>query len=184
MKRLVPAFVALLVVLAMVGCGSGGSDGGTSVDSTAAAAPSTALAARQAREVEAVCTRMAAEAGRLGRKVLASTDTGEYASTLEFTTEALIAPALPVVEARAAELRAIRGAAAEPQLSAYVNLFDPILALLEDRLQAGRQGDSEEAHELELQLIDLGQIQHALAGQAGLKGCDVDLVGAFSRAAG
>jgi hypothetical protein len=181
MKRLVLALVALLAVLGVVGCGSGG---GSSTDGTVAAAPSTAVSTRQAREVEGVCRRMAAEAGRLGRKVLASTDAAEYESTLEFTTEALIAPALPVVEARAAELRAIRGDAAEPQLSAFVNLFDPILALLEDRLRAGRQGDSEEAHELELQVIDLGQIQHALAEEAGLKGCEVDLVGAFSRAAG
>lgn len=180
MKRLVLASAPLITILAIAGCGSGGA---TSTEVTSAA-PTAAAATRQVREVEGVCRRMAAEAGRLGRKVLASTDVGEYESTLEFTTEALVAPALPVVEKRAAELRAIRGDAAEPELSAFVNLFDPILALLDDRVQAGRQGESEEAHELELQLIDLGQIQHALAKEAGLKGCEVDLVGAFSRAAG
>jgi len=180
MKRLVLASAALIAVLVLAGCGSGG---GASTTATGAAPPA-AVATRQAREVESVCKRMTAEAGRLGSKVLATTDVGEYESTLEFTTEALIVPALPVVEARAAELRAIRGAAAEPKLSAFVNLFDPILALLQDRVQAGRQGESEEAHQLELQLIDLGQIQHALAEEAGLKGCEVDLVGAFSRAAG
>jgi hypothetical protein len=184
MKRLVLAFVALLTALALVGCGSGGSGDEASTGGTAAAAPSPAVSNRQAHEVEKVCTQMAAEAQRLGRKVLATTHSDEYESPLEFTTEALIAPAVPVIEARAAELRAIRGAAAEPQLSAFVNLFDPILSLLEDRLRAGRQGDSDAAHKLELQLIDLGQVQHALAEEAGLKGCEVDLVGSFSQSPG
>jgi hypothetical protein len=174
MKSTTIALVVLASILA--GCGSGG---GSSTGATTTTSVPAATAAHQGREAEAVCAKMVNNATRLGKKAFAI-DPSRYASSLEFTTEALIAPSLPVVEGSARELRAIIITGAEPKLGAFVNLFDPILALLQDRVRAGRQGNSEEAHEVEQQLIELGQIQRTLAKEAGLKSCDVDFVGAFS----
>jgi hypothetical protein len=168
--------VALAVVASLLGgCGSGG---GSSSVSTTASTPA-ADAARQAREADAICTRMVVDAHRLGRKAR-TVDPSEYADTLDFTTEALIAPALPVIERSARELRAVRGMGDKPQLDAYVGMFDPILSLLIERVKAGRHGDTQQAHEIEEQLIEFGAIQKTLAKEAGLKACTVDLIGSFA----
>jgi hypothetical protein len=177
MKRTAVALIVAAFLLA--GCGSGG---GSSGESTAASV-SPAAAKRQKKEANAICTRMVTEAHRLGTKALAI-DTTRYESTIEFTTEALIAPAVPVIERSARELREVRGEGGEPHLDAYVAIFDPILSLLEERIHAGRQGDTEEAHQIETQLIELGQVQEALAKEAGLPACEVSLVGAFAHAKG
>jgi hypothetical protein len=171
-----PTVVALFVVACLLaGCGSGG---GTSGESTVAAIPP-AKAKRQKQEADAICTRMVTDAHRLGRRAL-SAGVGGYDSTLEFTTEGLIAPALPVVERSDRELRAVTAGGGEPRLDAYVAMFDPILSLLIERVRVGRQGDAEQAHELEEQLIELGSVQKTLATEAGLKVCTVDLVGSFT----
>lgn len=168
--------VALAVVACLLsGCGSGG---GTTGESTVTAI-SPAKVKRQKHEADAICTRMVADAHRLGRKAR-STGVDGYDSTLQFTTEGLIAPALPVVERSARELRVVTTGGDEPRLDAYVAMFDPILSLLIERVRAGRQGDGEQAHELEEQLIELGGIQRTLAKEAGLKVCTVDLVGSFA----
>ena len=169
------ALALAVVAFLLAGCGSGA---GTSSELTAASV-SPATVARQKQEADAICTQMVIEAHRLGRKAL-TIDPSRYDSTLEFTTEALIAPALPVVEQSARELREVRGEGGEPQLDGYVGMFDPILSLLEKRVRAGRAGESEEAHAIEVQLIELGQIQQTLANQAGLNACKVSLVSAFA----
>src|ERR1700759_3256878 len=168
-----PIFLALLVGAALLaGCGSGGS---TTSEATAPTVPAK-VAARQRGEAEAICTRMVGAAHRFPRH--AFDDASKYPSTLEFTTEALIAPALPVVERSSRELREVRGEAADPQLSAYVAMFDPILSLLEERVRGGRRGANNEARQIEDQLIKFGEIQERLAREAGLKICAVSLVGA------
>ncbi len=169
--------VALFVVAAcmLAGCGSGG---GTTGESTVAAIQP-AKANRQKHEADAICTRMVADAHRLGRQARNEGVEG-YESTLEFTTEGLIAPAVPMVERSARELRAVTDGGGEPRLDAYVAMWDPILSLLIERVRSGRQGDAEQAHELEEQLIELGSVQKTLAREAGLKVCTVDLVGSFA----
>ena len=173
--------VSLAVVASLLGgCGSGG---GSSSATTAASIPA-ADVARQTREADAICKRMVVDAHRLGREAT-SRDPSAYGDTLDFTTEALIAPAVPVVERSARELRAVRGTGGVPQLDAYVAMFDPILSLLVERVRAGRRGDSQQAHEIEEQLIEFGGIQKTLAKEAGLKACTVDLIGSFaSRSSG
>jgi hypothetical protein len=179
MKRASLVLALLVCAALLAGCGSGGGD------STAeATAPTVSAkdAARQRREAEAICTRLVGDAHSFARH--AFDELSKYPNTLEFTTEALIAPALPVVERSARELREVRGEAADPQLSAYVAMFDPILSLLEERVRAGRRGDGNEAHQIEDQLIEFGAIQENLAREAGLKICAVSLVGAFAKSAG
>lgn len=174
MKRSATALVVVACLLA--GCGSGG---GTTGDVTTATTISTAAAKQQRREADAVCTRMVAEAHRLGRKAL-SVGVSDYNSTLEFTTDGLIAPAVPAVERSVRELRAVTAEGGEPQLDGYVAMWDPILSLLIERVQAGREGDADGAHQLEEQLIELAGIQKRLAREAGLKVCTVNLIGSFT----
>jgi outer membrane murein-binding lipoprotein Lpp len=174
MKRIAAALVVVACLLA--GCGSGG---GTTGATTTASTISAAAAKQQKGEADAICTRMIAEAHRLGRKALAA-GVGEYDNTLEFTTDGLIAPALPVVERSVRELRAVTTEAGEPQLDGYVAMWDPILSLLIERVQAGRQGEGEQAHQIEEQLIELAGIQKDLAKEAGLKVCTVNLIDSFT----
>jgi hypothetical protein len=173
MKRIAVASIVIASIVA--GCGSGGSDSGSTA--TSAAVPA-ATVARQEREAEGVCSKMAVAATHLGTKAHA-VDPTSFESSLEYTTEALIAPSQPVVERAARELRAILGSQADSNLTAYVNLFDPIAALIEDRVRAGRANNSQEAHEIELELLELSRIQQTLAKEAKLKSCQVDLIGAF-----
>jgi hypothetical protein len=176
MKRTAAALVVVACLLA--GCGSSGETTGEATAPTV----SSAEAQQQRRETDAVCTRMVAEAHRLGRKAL-SVSPGDYESTLEFTTDGLIAPALPSLEKSVRELRAVTAEGGEPQLDGYVAMWDPILSLLIERVQAGREGDIDGSHQLEEQLIELAAIQRRLAKEAGLKVCTVNLVGSFTSAA-
>jgi hypothetical protein len=70
--------------------------------------------------------------------------------------------------------------AASVKFESYVALFDPIVSVVRDRVQAGETGDSTRAHELELLLVDLSKLQRSLAREAGLKTCDVDFIETFS----
>lgn len=105
-------------------------------------------------------------------------------SPLVMTTERLIKPAIPVVEARSRQLRALKPEADSVEFDSYVDLFDPILALLRERAAAGDAGDANQAHEIELQLIDLTALQGRLAHDAGLDSCDVDFINTFIGSSG
>jgi hypothetical protein len=176
MKRTAVAVALVVVASLLVGCGSGG--GPSSSTGSVTTSLSASEIARQKQEAEAICGRMVVDAHHLGQKA-GGVDASKYKSTLEFTTEALIAPALPVIERSARELREVKGEGGERHLDAYVGMFDPILSLLIERVRAGRDGDGDKSHEIEEQLIELGGIQQQLAEEAGLKACTVDLVGSF-----
>jgi hypothetical protein len=166
---------ALLLILFAVGCG-GDSGEGSSTSVPAASAPPAAAAARKA---EAICLRMVAESQRMGARFRAeSPDLTRDA--LKLTTENLIKPAIPVVESSSRQLRALRAEAESVHYDSYVSLFDPILAVLRERVKAGVERDGTRAHELELQLLDLTGLQRRLARLAGLDACDVDFIKTFA----
>jgi len=102
------------------------------------------------------------------------------AGALELTTENLIKPAIPIIEGSSRRLRALKPQAQSISFDAYVNFYDPIVALLHERVEAGEVGDPSRAHDLELQLIDLSAVQRRLAREAGLRACDVDFIQAFA----
>lgn len=168
------------LALAFAGCG-GGEDETTAPATTARAEqppreqdpPSSSAYVKRA---EAVCAEMVAEARRLGKAVQ---EQDRFPSDPLQATTSLIAPAIPIVAASAKRLRALEDESGDPDFEAYVNVYDPILALLRQRVEAGEAGDPERAKDLELQLLEMIELQRQLARTAGLDGCDVDLIMAF-----
>jgi hypothetical protein len=167
---------ALLLLLFIAGCGgdSGGSSSGQSA-ATNSAVPSAASVA----DGEAICSAMIARASRMGAQFTDNPDF--HSSALTLTTQKLIKPAIPIVERSARQLRALRPEAKSVKFDSFVTLYDPILALLRERVDAGEAGDEARARDLELQLLDLADLQRSLAREAGLNTCDVDFIQTFSR---
>jgi hypothetical protein len=130
-------------------------------------------------DAEAICSEMVAKSRQMGAEFSASAS-NLTSDALTLTTQNLIKPAIPIVDRSSRRLRSLRPEARSVRFDAYVNLFDPILALLRERVTAGEEGDPTRAHELELQLIDLSALQRSLARRAGLKTCDVDFVHTFA----
>lgn len=173
------ALALMLVTLALAGCGGGDEATTSAVTATEAEVPrgqdpSSSFA--YVKPAEAVCAEMVAEAKRLG---MATQKKKEFPSDPLRTTTQLIAPSIPVVAASARRLRALQDRSATPDFEAYVKVYDPILALLRQRIAAGEAGERQRAKDLELQLLDLITLQRQLARTAGVDGCDVDLIQAF-----
>jgi hypothetical protein len=165
----------MLLTLVIAGCGGGGASSDTTVAAERSPSAKSVVAA------EAICSQLIARAGRMGAEFSSSADPSEGTSgALELTTKKLIEPAIPILEGSSRQLRALKPQARSANFDAYVNLFDPILALLHERVEAGEEGDTNRAHELELQLIDLSALQRGLARKAGLKTCDVDYIQTFA----
>jgi hypothetical protein len=173
MKRGVLAVA--LAALALGGCG-GGSKTASRGLSAGASAPPGAYVARADR----ICAEMIADARRIGDRFQQIPHVGVDVLTL--TTQRLVKPAIPILEASSGRLRALE--AANVNFDSYVALFDPIVSLAHDRARAGEAGDSDRAHTLELLLLELGSLQRRLAHEAGLKACDVDYIHAFSSPTG
>ena len=167
---------SLLLALFVVGCG-GGSEGGTSAGAVGAGARGGAPSPGAVAAADAICVQMIARSGRLGDELSAETHSGSGA--LALTTQ-LMKPAIPIVETSSRRLRELKREAVSSGFDAYVNLFDPILALLRERIAAGEAGDATQAHDLEQQLVEMIDLQRSLAKQAGLEACDVDFIKAFA----
>lgn len=106
-----------------------------------------------------------------------------YTSGLELTTEGIARPGLRLIKDLAARQRALEDAAADPRFDAYLDLFDPIIVLGEQRLEAGQAGDERRSKQLQELLTDLDAEQRETAAQAGLRACDVDFFGVVVRRA-
>lgn len=168
MRRAILA--AALAALALAGCG-GGSD---STTETTATGPANAAVVAKA---DAVCQTMIEDSQRMGAKF---GQAPPKTDPLEYTTRELVKPAIGILEESARDLRALQPQAESPNFDAYVELFDPILALARDRVATGLAGDEARAHELELQMVKLSELQRPLAKSAGLTTCDVDFFEAFA----
>ena len=175
MSRLIP--IVALTALLLCGCG-GGSE--TAIKDTPTRTGPTAEVGNRAYAIAAdrICAGMIAESRRMAARFGSLPDRGLSALTL--TTRELVAPALPILERSASRLRALEKEANSLSFDSYVSLYDPIVAVVRDRVEAGNAGDDTRAHALELQMIDLSSLQRKLALEAGLKTCDVDFIQTFA----
>ena len=126
---------------------------------------------------DAICGAARREKRLLGRNLIPV-----GTAPLDTTTEQLVAPGIEILEREAARLRAIQPRPENPSLETYLGLFDPILVLAEQRLQAGRSGDSGTAATLENSVTDLEDAQRLAAVAAGLDECGLGFAAALSGA--
>lgn len=176
MRRSLPIFA--LLALALVGCGGGGADE-TAPSTTPRRGESHAYVAPADR----VCAGMTADSRRMAAE-FARYPNEEGLPALLLTTRQLIEPALPVLERSGRRLRALQKAGGSVAFGSYVALYDPIVAVVRDRVEAGEAGDATRAHALELQMLNLSDLQRQLAREAGLKTCDVDFIHTFATSGG
>lgn len=170
MKRARQIAVVLVAVVAMAMLASCGENG----------EPERSAASQQAlNRANANCRQMLRAVRRLAKGVLSS----GYTNTLELTTEGFARPGIHLVKREARRQQALQGAAADPRYSLYAELFDPIVVLAEQRLQAGQAREIARAQLLQDLLTSLGAEQRQAARSAGLRACNVDFLEAMIQAA-
>lgn len=162
------AVVALAVasIAALASCGESGE-----------AEPSAASRQALAR-ADANCRQMLRAVRHVAKGVLSS----GYTNTLELTTEGFAKPGIRLVKREARRQQALQAAAADPRFSLYAELFDPIIVLAEQRLQAGQAREIARAQLLQDLLTSLGAEQRQAARSAGLRACNVDFLEAMIQA--
>lgn len=166
--------VLVLFTLALNGCGGGSET--TAQD--AQAEPQEGNAQTYVEEADRICVGMVAESRRMAVRFSRLSDPG--LSALALTTKELVAPALPILERSAGRMRVLAGRSDILALESYASLYDPIVAVVRERVRAGEAGDEARAHALELQMLDLSALQRKLAREAGLQSCDIDFIHTFA----
>jgi hypothetical protein len=91
---------------------------------------------------------------------------------LELTTVELVKPGIPIQEREADEFRQLgMPPNTSGALKVYLELFDPIVVLLQQRLSEGERGNFAAATHTEQLFTALYDEQGQAATQAGLSGC-------------
>jgi hypothetical protein len=166
----------LATALAFSGCGANESESSsTTVTAPAPAARSAAPGLAEAvyvRRAEAICRRGVARTQALGRRL--PEIVSRAPSPQQGITSGVVGAGIAILGEEAAALRSLGPPPASPALETYLGLFDPILELARQRLQAGNVGDSERARRLELMISSLGQEQSAAAKRFGLRACSIE----------
>ncbi len=139
-------------------------------------APDRATAVR----AEAICRRATSEAepliANLGRTVRQS------GSPDQGIDRGLVRPGIRILEREDAALAKLNPTPESAVFSAYVGLFEPVLSLAHQRLEAGESLDYGTAHELEILIGSLTGEQTKLAASIGLVGCETDFFKALGTA--
>jgi hypothetical protein len=168
--------LALATATALAGCG--GSSGGGSGTTPEAAGPgqdTTTPAANEAlyvRQAEAICRRSVAKTRALGRRLPEIVTSAP--SPQQGITNGLVKAGTAILSKEAADLRSLGEPPDSPALETYLGLFEPIVELARQRIQAGVAGDPERAHQLELIIANLGKEQSAAARSFGLRECSIE----------
>jgi hypothetical protein len=177
--QMVLVTIALSVTLIASSCGGSDGGAGNDVSQTESAPAAHAIPARIVSQADRNCRWML----RSVKHVAGSVDLADYTSGLQLTTEAFAKPGIKLVKGLEKRQNALRTAAADPRFDAYVELFDPIVVLGEQRLEAGLDNDRARSEYLQDLLTDLGKEQGEAAARAGLRACDVDFLDVLVREA-
>jgi|GEM_PF-5314148 len=124
---------------------------------------------RYIARAEPICRRSIVEVHALGEHLAAAA--GDAESIGATVASGLVKPGIEILSDKAADLRAIRPAPNAADLNVYLGLFDPIVELSRQLLQAAEANDGSRLHELELIVADLGREQSAAARGFGFRDC-------------
>ncbi|HEX7243960.1 MAG TPA: hypothetical protein VF245_00155 [Solirubrobacterales bacterium] len=168
---------ATILALCVVACGGG--DSGETAAQTESAPAATGISAHVVAQAEGNCRWMLRGVRQIGREASQKV----YKSGFELTTEGIAKPGLALIKRLTQRQRDLRNAADDPSFDAYLSFFDPIIVLGEERLEAGEAGDQGRSKRLQGLLTELGAEQREAAGRAGLRDCEIDLLGVVVREA-
>jgi hypothetical protein len=93
--------------------------------------------------------------------------------------EALVVPGIRILKRESSRLATLEEPSNPSRFETFTGLFDPIIELSEQRLEAGQVGELSRAHALELLIAGLTEDQAAVASGMGLSACGVDFTQAL-----
>jgi hypothetical protein len=135
---------------------------------------------RYARRAEAICRRSVAAAQAVGRVLPEAVS--RAASPQVGITTALVRPGVEILSREAAALRSLGPGPRSTALQTYLGLFEPIVELAHQRLQAGLASEFERARELEVLIAGLADEQSTAARRYGFHACSIEFTRALGRA--
>ncbi len=157
--RLTVAFFALAILLALAGCGDDGGSQSTTPANTS-----------YIKRANAICREGVREARRIGR----SSHTVNPRN-LDTITAIFVEPGIRLLQSQAERLRRLDAPADDEDFNTYVDLYDPAIALVLERVRLARAGKLAEAQNLGAPMDQLAADSRAAALRAGLDDCDVDI---------
>ncbi len=159
--------IAVGSLSALSGCG-GGSDHPHGKTAAATGTTESGPPAAVAAKANANCREMVSETTRLASGLVR-----KHGNSFTGVT-AILAQGIPILERFANHQRALERDAHSSAYDEYVQLFDPTIVLLQQRLQAGKANDLARSNHLNSLVAGLSVEQTQAARNAGLAGCDVD----------
>jgi hypothetical protein len=175
MRALLAAGVVAIVMGA--GCGGGGDEGGATTTAASTANANAIVPPAVAARASANCRDLRSQIQGLASGVIE-----RHNRAFESLT-AIVTQGIPILERIASRQRVLARAAHSPAYDRYVQLFDPIVVLNQQRLSAGETQDPIAAKKLDGLLAGLSVEQRDAARDAGLAGCDVDFRSIVTQAA-
>jgi hypothetical protein len=163
----------VIATAAFSGCGDASDSGSTarSPDQSDAVAEAAGDVKRYIARAEPICRQSIGEIEQLAASFSqVAAGSGSFGGTI---ANGLVRPGIAILERKAARLRAIQSAPQSADLHAYLGLFDPIVELSRQLLQASEANDASRSHELELMIAGLGHEQSTAGRNFGFKGCAV-----------
>lgn len=85
----------------------------------------------------------------------------------------LVKPGIEILDREATSLRSLEPRPRSSDLEVFLGLYDPIIALARERLNAGLADERERAHNIELLVAALSDEQSAVASRFGFRACAV-----------
>lgn len=160
----------LLAVFLATGCGSSESST-TQVEGAAhPTAETPSLNPGAAARAESICEESVRETTLLGRR-LAQALAGSPSD--DAIGSELVVPGIRILERELSRLERLEAAADSSEFDVYVDLFDPIIELAEQRVEAGRTDEPERGQALERLIAGLVDEQVAIARKLELGACSV-----------
>jgi len=134
------------------------------------------LSPERAARAEAICKRSVSEINLLGQRLadaLAENPGGDAIGS------DLVAPGIRILDRESSRLGGLQAESDSPHFDLFVGLFDPMIELAEQRLEAGRAAEPERGQTLERLIAGLSDEQVAIARHLGLDACSVGFTAAL-----
>jgi hypothetical protein len=158
----------------LVGCG--GSSGHDSTQSSSTRQNEGSPVSRASRahyvdQAETICARGIGETRAVGAQL---PERIAHAPTPEAGIDTgLVKPGIEILDREATSLRSLEPRPKSSQLEIFLGLYDPIIALANERLKAGLAHEPQRARSIELLIASLSEEQSVAARRFGFHACAV-----------